>query len=492
MRRAKRYCKWRLSLWGVPASFLPSMKDLVLYDTASRTARKVEASDGKSVRIYCCGPTVYGPAHIGNFRTFIMQDVLRRTLEVFGHRTTHVRNLTDLDDKTIRQSQAEGRTLTEFTSHWRDRFHADCAALNLLAPHVEPSAVGHIPHQIRMIQDLVAKGHAYVSQGSVYFKVESFPDYGSLSRLKEREVITGASGAASVNANAGVSGAVEDADEYQRETAADFVLWKARKTEDGPNFWPSPWGDGRPGWHLECSAMAREYLGCDIDLHSGGIDLIFPHHENEIAQSVCATGCGFVRHWFHGAHLTVDKQKMSKSLGNLFTLADVQARGFTAAELRYVLLSGHYGKPLNFTWDTFTAARSALGQMARAAARIGSAGESATPVIGGRMAPVFEALADDLNTPKALGALFSVLDTLQADDAEAFSTFLGATGIRLDQAPVSAQIEIPSEVKSLAEARWAARLSKNWAESDRLRDELKARGWAAKDGKEGYTLARIA
>lgn len=455
------------------------MKALRLHDTASRTVKPVAASDGKSVRMYCCGPTVYGPAHIGNFRTFILQDVLRRTLEVFGHRTTHVRNLTDVDDKTIRQSQAEGKTLKAFTDHWRDRFHEDCRALNLLAPHVEPSAVAHIPQQVAMIEALIAKGHAYEARGSVYFKVDSFADYGSLSRLKEREVQTGASGAASV--------AAEDADEYERETAADFVLWKARKPEDGPNFWPSPWGEGRPGWHLECSAMAREYLGCDLDLHAGGVDLVFPHHENEIAQSVCATGCAFVRHWFHSAHLTVDRQKMSKSLGNLYTLADIRAKGFTAAELRYVLISGHYGKPLNFTWDTFTAARSALGQLRKAVQRIG-AGDPAAASLEGRLAPVFDALADDLNIPKALGALFTVLDALGPEEAPALQAVLHALGLDLNEVPQAAQA-VPEEIRALAEARWAARTAKNWAESDRLRDELKAKGWVVKDGKDGYQLS---
>lgn len=456
------------------------MKTLVLHDTASRTLRPVTASDGKSIRIYCCGPTVYGPAHIGNFRTFLLQDVLRRTLEIFGHATTHVRNITDVDDKTIRQSLAEGKSLSDFTAHWRNHFHHDCRALNLLPPHVEPSAVAHIPQQIAMIETLIAKGHAYPAQGSVYFKVSSFPDYGALSRLRERELQTGASGAASVSP--------EDADEYQRDTAADFVLWKARKHEDGPNFWPSPWGEGRPGWHLECSAMAREYLGCDIDLHAGGIDLVFPHHENEIAQSVCATGCPFVRHWFHSAHLTVDKQKMSKSLGNLHTLADVQARGFTPAELRYVLISGHYSKPLNFTWDTFTAARSALDRLRRAAQRLGPASAStAADLQSGPLAPAFAALADDLNTPKALGALFSVDETLRPADAPAFHALLHALGLDLNPA-ASPTPEIPPAIRALAEARWAARTAKNWAESDRLRQELLHAGWTVKDGKDGYQL----
>lgn len=459
------------------------MKELWLYDTASRTVKPVVASNGKSVRMYCCGPTLYGPAHVGNFRSFILQDVLRRTLEVCGHRVTHVRNLTDVDDKTIRQSQAEGKTLTAFTDYWRERFHEDCRALNLLPPQVEPGAVAHIPQQIAMIEALMAKGHAYVARGSVYFKVESFPDYGSLSRLKEREVVEGASGAASV--------AAEDADEYERETAADFVLWKARKPEDGPNFWASPWGEGRPGWHLECSAMATEYLGCDIDLHAGGVDLIFPHHENEIAQSVCAKGCNFVRHWFHSAHLTVDKQKMSKSLGNLYTLADVRSRGWTAAELRYVLISGHYNKPLNFTWETFTAARRAIERLRKAGERIGAweAGEG-DPDWGGRLGPALDALADDLNTPKALGAIFRVIDELEARDALAFQAVMYALG--LDLSEQSVRVEVPAEVRALAEERWAARESKNWAESDRLRNEINARGWAVKDGKGGYELSPLA
>jgi cysteinyl-tRNA synthetase len=455
------------------------MKALKLYDTASRTVKPLGASDGKTIRIYCCGPTVYGPAHIGNFRTFLLQDVLRRTLEVFGHATTHVRNLTDVDDKTIRQSQVEGKTLKAFTDHWRDRFHDDCRALGLLPPHVEPSAVDHIPQQISMIEALIAQGHAYASpQGSVYFKVASFEEYGSLSRLKEREVQTGASGAASV-------AVTEDADEYERETAADFVLWKARKPEDGPNAWLSPWGEGRPGWHLECSAMAKEYLGCDIDLHAGGVDLVFPHHENEIAQSVCATGCAFVRHWFHASHLTVEKQKMSKSLGNLYTLADIQARGFTAAELRYVLISGHYNKPLNFAWDTFTAARSALERLRKASERAGAAAEE-VDLTKGRLAPVFDALADDLNTPKALGALFSVVDELGPEDAGSLRAVLHALGI--DLADARPEVVIPEAVRALGEERWAARQAKNWAESDRLRDALKEQGWAAKDGKAGYEL----
>ena len=468
-----------------------------LYDTMSRTVREMKPVDGKTFRFYCCGPTVYGPAHIGNFRTFLMQDVFRRTLEVSGIKTRHVRNITDVDDKTIRQSMAEGRTLAEFTAHWSARYHEDCRALNILEPHVEPGAVEHIPQQVAMIEALVARKHAYVAgDGSVYFSVASFPEYGRLSRLKEREVMTGASGA----------GGVEDADEYQRDSAADFALWKSAKPGDGDNHWAGPWGLGRPGWHIECSAMAHEYLGHDLDLHSGGIDLVFPHHENEIAQSECCHGPTFAHHWFHIAHLMVERQKMSKSLGNLFTLEDVRARGFTAVELRYVLISGHYRQPLNFTWESLQAARSALGRLRRLR-------DSLDEVAGGRAVadatrrwgsfePVAAALADDLNTPEALGRLFRVGNELEPmlgkgalkpDDAAAemsgLELILQALGLDLDSADAErAAVSIPEEIRELADSRWQARTAKNWAESDRMRDELAARGWVVKDGKDGYEL----
>ena len=307
-----------------------------LYDTMSRHVRELQPRDGDTFRFYCCGPTVYGPAHIGNFRTFVLQDVFRRTLESAGMKTQHVRNLTDVDDKTIRDSQADGKTLKEFTDHWRDRFHADCEKLNTLPPHTEPSAVEHIPHQISMIEDLMEKGHAYSSEdGSVYYKVTSFNGYGRLSKLDQRELREGA------------SGAVSD-DEYEKDSVADFALWKGRRDEDGANHWPSPWGEGRPGWHLECSAMCREYLGDTFDLHSGGVDLIFPHHENEIAQSEACTGHHMADHWFHLTHLLVDGGKMSKSVGNFYTLDQLETAGFTANELRYVLISAHYRQPLEF------------------------------------------------------------------------------------------------------------------------------------------------
>lgn len=453
---------------------------LHLHDTFSRSLLPVAAMDGREFRFYCCGPTVYGPAHIGNFRTFVMQDVFRRTVEALGTPTRHIRNLTNVDDKTIRQSISEGQSLNEFCDHWTDKFHKDCEALNVLPPHVEPGAVEHIPEQIALIEKLMEKGHAYQGgDGSVYFRIDSFPAYGALSRLQERSITT--------------SSAL--ADEYERDSAADFALWKAWRKEDGPNFWPSPWGDGRPGWHIECSAMAMKHLGESFDLHGGGIDLVFPHHENEIAQSEAATGKRFARHWFHVAHLLVEGQKMSKSLGNLYTLEDVVARGFTAEDLRYALIAGHYRQPLNFTWDNVSAASKSLARLRRFQEKIGFPGTRKVDVFH----PVMQALADDLNTPEALGRLFSITkeisaameagsldESTRADASAGFACVMAALGFRLEG---PAEDTIPAEIQALADQRWQARLQKDWAGSDRLRGELTAAGWVMRDGRDSYTLS---
>jgi cysteinyl-tRNA synthetase len=448
--------------------------------------------DGDRLRFYCCGPTVYGPAHIGNFRTFVAQDVFRRVVEMGGISTLHVRNLTDVDDKTIRDSQKAGQSLKDFTHYWTQRFHADCAALNLLPPHVEPSAVAHLPHQIRMIQTLVQRGHAYATpDGSVYFKVASFADYGRLSHLEDRELRLGA---------ATTAGAM-DRDEYEKDSLADFALWKARRAEDGPNYWPSPWGEGRPGWHLECSAMALEYLGEDFDLHSGGIDLVFPHHENEIAQSCCSTHGKFAQHWFHITHLMVDGGKMSKSLGNLYTLADLQKRGYSPAEVRYVLLSGHYRSPLNFTFHSLEAARQALQKLAKFDKALIERGCPAHPekkdLAPGPFTEAWQTLNDDLNVPGALGAIFGTLNRTKPaslSHEEALRAHLGlhfmleALGIQLPPPAEDAAAEVPAEIAALAERRWQAKQAKDWPAADALRQELEALGWIIKDSKEGYQV----
>lgn len=466
---------------------------LRLHDTLSRQTLPVTPADGKALRFYGCGPTVYGPAHIGNFRTFIAQDLFRRVVELGGTPTQHVRNITDVDDKTIRDSVKAGQTLTEFTQYWTQRFHADCAALNLLPPHVEPKATEHIPHQIKMIEDLIQRGHAYAaSDGSVYFRVSSFAEYGKLSHLEDRELRLGAAQTAT------------DSDEYTKDSLADFVLWKAYKKEDGDNSWDSPWGKGRPGWHLECSAMALEYLGVEFDLHSGGIDLIFPHHENEIAQSCCATGGHFARHWMHIAHLMVDGGKMSKSLGNLYTLDDLKHRGYTPAEVRYTLLSGHYHQPLNFTLHSLDASRAALQKLAKfeKALRevIGNPPIPSYAELAGHWPLMFDEawmhLLNDLNVSAALGKVFPVVNTklellLAHEPVEHFKGFhfiLHALGIELPPVKEEETVDAPDEIKALAEQRWLAKQARDFAASDDLRKQVEAAGWLIKDSKEGYAL----
>lgn len=468
---------------------------LKLYDTLSRTNRDVQPLDGRTLRFYCCGPTVYGPAHIGNFRTFVAQDVFRRVLEQGGQGTLHVRNLTDVDDKTIRDSQKAGQTLGEFTRFWTGKFHADCQALNLLPPHVEPSAVEHIPHQIRMIETLIERGHAYARpDGSVYFKVASFANYGRLSHLEDRELKLGAAATA----------AATDSDEYTKDSLADFALWKGVKPEDGPNHWHSPWGAGRPGWHLECSAMSLEYLGEDFDVHGGGVDLIFPHHENEIAQSCCATHGNFARHWFHVTHLLVDGGKMSKSLGNLYTLEDLEKRGYLPVEVRYVLISGHYRTPLNFTLHSLDAARHALQKLAKFEKAVREAAalppdEQVTGSGPGPFGTAWESLNDDLNVPGALGDIFGIINktkpaSLPVEEARqmlgGLHFLLLALGLVLPPLQQDTVVDVPAEIAELAEKRWQAKQSKDWTTADALRKELDAAGWIIKDSKDGYQVLK--
>lgn len=461
-----------------------------LFDTLSRAEKEIKPLDGKTYRFYCCGPTVYGPAHIGNFRTFVLQDVFRRTLETGGTATLHVRNLTDVDDKTIRDSQKAGQTLKDFTAAWTEKFHADCKALACLSPHIEPSAIEHITQQVAMIQTLIEKGNAYASEdGSVYFRISSFPGYGRLSRLDERDLDLGKT----QNTRA-------DADEYEKDSISDFVLWKARKEEDGENFWESPWGRGRPGWHLECSAMIQEYLGDSFDLHSGGVDLVFPHHENEIAQSECACGGKFAAHWFHTSHLLVDGGKMSKSLGNMYTLSDLAEKGFTAMEVRYTLIGAHYRKQLNFTLESLSGAKEALGKLAKSAAKLAEnmGGETQLPSADfGPFQSAWESLNDDLNTPGALGGIFTGLrEATKLTGKEAAAALAGlnrilrALGITLPEISTETA-NIPDTIRKLADIRWVARSAKDWATSDKLRDELATKGWVMKDGKDDYQLSEI-
>ena len=475
------------------------MKKLQLHDTLSRKRLEIVPDDGSKFRFYCCGPTVYGPAHIGNFRAFLVQDFFRRVIELSGLKTLHVRNVTDVDDKTIRESINAGISLKEFTDGWTNQFHEDCEKLNLLNPHIEPSAVDHIPEQIELIKQLIDKGNAYVSEdGSVYFSVSSYPKYGKLTRIDQRDL------------KAGAGETANDADEYEKDNLADFVLWKAKKTEDGDNFWESPWGHGRPGWHIECSAMAMKYLGETLDLHAGGVDLCFPHHENEIAQSEACTGKTFSRHWFHNEHLMVEGNKMSKSLGNLYTLADIINKGYSSSELRFALLSGSYRTKLNFSFERMDEARLNLRRIANLAHNLGgidSYDNLCELAQNGfiKMGPFqssWNALLEDLNASASLGELFGAIKDVEGKLAgkdipeedrkiykQGLSTIVNAFGWDLPDADSQNQdVEIPEKVQLLANQRWEAKSNKDWAESDRLRDEINSHGWIIKDDKEGFKL----
>jgi len=453
-----------------------------LFDSLTREMRELRPAEPDGVfRFYNCGPTVYAPAHIGNFRTFVVNDVLRRLLELeFPGKVKHVRNLTDVDDRTIGQARAEGRPLGEITRKWTDLFHADCVALNCLPPHVEPSATAHIHEQVDMIDVLMKKGNAYRSaDGSVYFRIGSFPEYGALSRIRERELK--------------VTNSAFDAD--HKDDVGDFALWKAHKPEeDGDVKWPGPQGaaEGRPGWHIECSAMIKKHLGETIDLHTGGVDLLFPHHENEIAQSQCCNGTTFARHWYHSEHLLVDGTTMSKSKGNYYTLGDLVAKGYSPMAVRFALLSGHPRKQLNFTLDSLHAAGSALQTLrgferALGPALSGARGSAAPSAL---FDEVLAALRSDMNTPAAFGALFTAInsfDTRRATRADALAleavrTVLGFD--RLDEAPAA----VPAEIHAIAEKRWAAKMARDFAAADSLRLELAAAGWTMRDGKGGFTL----
>lgn len=471
-----------------------------LYDTHRRSLRPLEVEANQPLRFYCCGPTVYGPAHIGNFRTFLLQDTLRRCLEVDGLEVQHVRNLTDVDDKTIKGATQAGLPLKDFTRQWTEKFHADCEALNCLPPHDEPSAVEHIPQQIALIEQLIEKGHAYATEdGSVYFRVSSFEQYGSLSRLKERELKSQLKNSA---------GRPNDADEYAREAVSDFVLWKCRKDEDGENFWDSPWGEGRPGWHLECSAMIESsFKGATLDLHGGGVDLCFPHHENEIAQSECAHGRPLCKHWFHSAHLMVDGAKMSKSLGNLYTLDDLCAKGFSPMAVRYTLIAGSYRQQLNFTIETLHAAQSALAKLERFASSLldktaepSSALEHyiqpGNPESFDRFSKVWEALSNNLNTSAALGALFGVVGSNPTSALDAhgarqtlseFGTLLYALGLKLFTSKNS-ELNIPEDIRAIGQERWEAKQARDYARADELRNALLEKGWTIKDTIEGFEI----
>lgn len=463
---------------------------LQFHNTLTRSVEPFAPLDpgGKTVKIYTCGPTVYNHAHIGNFRAYIFEDLLQRHLEYRGFHVERVMNLTDVDDKTIRGALEKGVPLAEFTQPFKDSFFEDLRALRIKPADSFPCATdpAHIARMIDMIGKLIAAGHAYQAEDkSVYFRIASFPSYGQLAHLNLDELRP--------------SGRVSS-DEYEKENIGDFALWKAHDEHDGHVAWDSPWGRGRPGWHIECSAMATALLGDRIDIHCGGVDNIFPHHEAEIAQTECCTGLKFVNLWMHCAHLMVDGRKMAKSAGNFHTLRDLLAKGWSGREVRYVLIAAHYRLPLNFTFEGLAGARSALQRLdewGRRLSDLASTSASGAPHPALAEDAFGRALDDDLNISAALGALFDLVrDTnramdageLSPDQARGLLDYWGRISTILALEPESETI--PGDITALVEERTAARAAKDWARSDTLRDELLARGWIVKDTKEGAKLTR--
>lgn len=455
---------------------------------------------GEVIRIYTCGPTVYGHAHIGNFRAYIFEDLLQRHLEVRGHRVYRVMNLTDVDDKTIRGARAEGIALDEFTARYKKAFFEDCVALQLRPASATPAATDpeNIAAMIAMIQTLLDQDHAYLAEDrSVYFRIASFPRYGQLAR---------------VDLDAQRSSTRIKNDEYSKEEIADFALWKAWDEEDGDVAWASPWGKGRPGWHIECSAMASRLLGDQIDIHCGGVDNIFPHHEAEIAQCECVSGKQFVHLWMHCAHLMVDGMKMAKSTGNFYTLRDLMAQGWSGREVRYALLSVHYRMPLNFTIEGLEAARQSLHRIDEWRRRLEDltrhhvqpACDEISRLALKKLGSViledfFNALDEDLNISAALAVLFEVIreshrlldqEALLLVEALALLEWWQQVNSLLALAVDPLDQEIPEEVQQCVALRQEARASKNWHESDRLRNVIEALGWSIKDTKSDQKLVR--
>ncbi len=442
------------------------------------------------IGMYVCGVTVYNRGHIGNFRTFVATDLLRRALRYAGYRVTEVMNVTDVDDRIIQQAQAAGKGLGEFTAEYIQAFEEDARRLGLERPEHNPRATEHIPEMIDLISRLQARGHTYTADGSVYFRISSFPDYGRLSRLD----------VAGIQAGARV-----DADKYDKENARDFVLWKAKQDEPEWAQWDAPFGRGRPGWHIECSAMSMKYLGETFDLHCGGEDLIFPHHENEIAQSQCGTGKPFVRHWMHVKHLLVEGETMSKSKGNFFLVPDLLERGHSADSIRYLLAGAHYRKPLNFTFEGLSQAATALDRVRGLVQRLGEAAregpaEPAEEAAREARKVFAAALADDLNTPEALAAVFGLVTRANTLLAEGAMTREGAALVQgeiesMDSVfgvllPAAEEDRLSPEEQALFDERQDARKNREFARADAARARLEALGVVLEDTPKGTRWRR--
>ncbi len=463
-----------------------SSSDIYIFNTLTRKKEVFVPLESGKVGLYTCGPTVYDFAHIGNFRAFLFEDLLKRWLEHRGFKVKHVMNLTDIDDKTIKGSQKQKIPLKQYTQHYVDAFFEDIKALNIKPADYYPKATDHIHEMVALIKTLMAKGIAYKGEdGSIYYAINKFPAYGKLSKIKTAEL---------------KAGARVSQDEYAKEEAQDFALWKAWTPEDGEVFWDTELGKGRPGWHIECSAMSMKYLGETFDIHCGGVDNIFPHHENEIAQSEAATGKKFVVYWMHNEHLLVEGKKMAKRFGNFYTLRDLLAKGFDPIAIRYLLLSTHYRQQFNFTFEGLDAAKAAVERLRNFVRRLqdadGKGFEEKISVLKANVIACFGgSMDDDLNIAVALASLFdfvrdvnNLLDSnsVSKKDAggifdlmKAFDAVLGVIG------EVKAEEALPKDIEALVQKREAARKAKNWKEADAIRSQLKAMGIVVEDTAQG-------
>ena len=486
---------------------------LNLYNTLTRSVQEFVPLDSpkKKVGMYCCGPTVYDFAHIGNWRTFVFADLVRRTLEFSGYDVQHVMNITDVEDKIIKRVREQKTTLREFTGKFETAFLDDLKALGCREPHQKPRATEHIPEIIALIEKLVARDVAYkAADGSVYFSIEKYRGcgccYGQLLKLNLDEMRAGERVAS---------------DEYEKESVADFALWKARVPDDGDVFWPSPFGEGRPGWHIECSAMSIKALGETFDLHLGGEDLKFPHHEDEIAQSEGATGKPFVKYWLHGAHLLVEGKKMSKSLGNFFTLRDLLAKGFTGREVRYLLLTAHYRETFNFTLDGLAGAKSALARIDECVGKLreviafGSTTSDNSMPYPDLIQNFRNSLADDLNVSNAWASVFGwvravnniyahnqltsenarklLADWIKVDSVLGLSESRESKGVIVNFSMGKPEDDWigDEEITKMVLERTEAKKAKDFKRADAIRDELKAKGWLIEDTPKGIKLKKI-
>ena len=465
---------------------------LTFYNSLTRKQETFRPLNSDEVTLYTCGPTVYDFAHIGNFRAYVFEDLLRRTLLFSGYSVRQVMNLTDVDDKTIRGSQRTGIPLAEYTQKYKDAFFADLETLRIQPAEHYPAATDHIDDMIALVKTLVDKGYAYVADdGAVYFSIAKYPNYGQLVNIDPAQLKPGER---------------VSQDEYEKESVADFALWKAHSPDDGDICWDSPWGPGRPGWHIECSAMSMRYLGRTFDIHTGGIDNKFPHHEDEIAQSEAANGCTFVNYWLHCAHLIVDGQKMAKSLGNFYTLRDVLEKGYSGREVRWVLLGTHYRQQLNFSFQACADARAALQRTddfvrsLKEAEHGSDSNNGEIPKIVAEAEQAFrEGLEDDLNISATLAALFDLVrksnkllsaGTVGGADAarileqlRAFDTVLGVLDIDREE-------DVPEDIRQKVEERQKARKNRDFARADSIRDSLKAEGWVVEDTPSGPRIKR--